>query len=149
MNDIFFHVATIGRYQSIVDELVYLIDNAKFDNIFVGIVGDGLVNLPKNYNILFRKKIDQYEFPTLEALQNHCLKTECNVLYIHTKGASSEYNEAIEDWRKYMSYFLIERSNECFEFLKHNDVCGVDWRKYPVQHFSVKNPSEKVRIYLA
>jgi len=137
-NNIFFHIATMGNYQEVVDEISSKI-NDKFDNVFVGIVGDKKVNIPSHYKILYQNDdVSNFEFLTLEHLQSYCKGHICNVLYVHTKGITAEpqYKEAIDDWRKYMTYFLVEKNDKCIEYLNEYDICGVDWRGHPVNHFS-------------
>lgn len=138
-NNIFFHIATIGNYQEVVDELVNLISKITlFSNIFVGIVGDGYVNLPNNYKILYRNSnLQSWEFPTLACIKDYCKNRNCNILYIHTKGVSAipQLKEAANDWRQYMSYFCIEKADKCINFLKEYDIVGVEWAVDPVPHF--------------
>ena len=79
------------------------------------------------------------------------IKENCNIFYIHTKGVSitesnmrfyhnsSDINhltECVNDWRKYMSYFIIKKYTDCLEILKSYDACGVNLCFNPQKHFS-------------
>ena len=62
------------------------------------------------------------------------------IMYFHTKGITKK-NEATEDWRRYMEYFVIENWPDCIEKLDEGfDCCGVLWNKFtPIglyPHFS-------------
>lgn len=143
---VFFHIATIGRYQDIVSELLEVIHDSgmyeAMDQLYVGIVGNGTVlDLNKNKTqIIYRSSdLENYEFPTLAILQRFaCENPAHSILYIHTKGVSTSapYIEAIDDWRRYMSYFNIMRFSDCINYLQTFDVCGVDWHIEPSPHFS-------------
>lgn len=140
---IFFHIATINHYQKIVDEIINLIIDSGLindvDKINIGIVGNGFVDLPINnkINILYQdSNLELFEFKTLNLLKGFARENESyNILYIHTKGTNSD-TKPINDWRKYMLYFLVEKYNECFKILENFDTCGVDLRKNPTLHYS-------------
>lgn len=86
-----------------------------------------------------------HEFFILNYLYKDCkdwLKNNDYILYFHSKGVSYDKNykhfENLQDWRRYMEYFLIYNYKKCIECLKNHDVCGVNWwddGKYP-PHFS-------------
>ena len=91
----------------------------KLDKIYIGALGDyeKLFNHP-SYNdnnkieiCYFSKDIAEMEFPTLTLIKDFCDSLEKNneILYIHTKGVRNPNSQYIEDWRKYMEYFLIEK----------------------------------------
>lgn len=141
----FFHVATIGKYQEVYNELIQTIVSSGLynylDHLFVGIVGDKPVDglgLDKLQILYQGENLDNYEFLTLRKLQILAYScTNHRILYIHTKGLTTAgYSEAISDWRRYMAYFVIERYKDCLGFLENYDVCGVDWRTNPAPHFS-------------
>ena len=67
------------------------------------------------------------EFPTLFGIQEMVgsLKPDNNILYLHTKGMRNN-GKGRHDWRRYMSYFLVNRSEVCLEALRNNyQTCGV------------------------
>ena len=118
MISVFFHIYPINGYGLIYDELRQLL----FKNI-------------KDFN--FHPYKENNEFDTLEELSKFCKENEsAKVLYIHTKGVTTPNNPCISDWRKYMSYFLIEKYDDCLNALKTVDACGVDWQEHPEPHFS-------------
>ncbi len=143
---VFLHVATVGNYQDVVDELITAIQKSGLYDLlyglFVGIVGNRPVN-NLNLNkvkILYQNgDLSRFEFDTLKELRRFAVENPCyKILYIHTKGVSADkqYIEAITDWREYMTYFNVERYEDCLRNLNDYDTCGVDWRTEPVPHFS-------------
>ena len=69
------------------------------------------------------------EFPTLLGIQEMAgsMLPQNNILYIHTKGMRNHGSKAA-DWRRYMSYFLVNRSEVCLEALSPHhgyQTCGV------------------------
>lgn len=139
----FFHIATIGNYKSVIEEIFNSICESgillEINQLNICIVGNGDVNIKNNEKIIIHRlgDIGLYEFPTLQILENTAQISDDNLFYIHTKGVGTENNECIDDWRKYMIYFIIKKYKKCNEELdKGFDVVGVDWRNEPVGHFS-------------
>jgi len=141
----------MNRYKIIVDEIIkkakIFLDNdcsEKFIcvNCIEGSINDIRIILDKNeikeYNLIDNNAND-YEYPTLEKLYDFAQKNDRNICYVHSKGINyniKQKNECLEDWRKYMLYFLLEKYETCIEKLKLNDTCGVDLRTEPVLHYS-------------
>jgi hypothetical protein len=118
------------------------------DSMYVSVIGDVE---------LFKKCIKDYEkikivlvtddpkvdeFAILQILHEDSKKLDAKILYFHAKGTSypkmHKHFENLQDWRRYMEYFLIYNYKKCIESLKNHDVCGVNWwdgGKYP-PHFS-------------
>jgi len=143
MNKIFVHIAKLGQYQMICDEIFTyikvsnILNNSKLYLSIVG-VGDDVI-VPIEHEIIYKNdNVRVGEFPILMKIRELSLNSEenCNVLYIHTKGASTPENECINDWRKYMLYFNITKYKECISILEDYDTCGVDLRYNPVLHYS-------------
>jgi len=142
-NIIFLHIATIGNYQQVVDEIFNYIQKSKtiFTSIYVNIAGnlDVIIpNLPTVSIFPNRSDLEEFEFTTLNKLKdfaNNCT-VETNILYIHTKGVTAANNLCISDWRQYMLYFNVERSQNALELLTINDAVGVDLVEEPTTHFS-------------
>ena len=109
-NICFIHIATIGNYQLIVDEIFSYIPNTKFNEILVNIAGSGQIQLPPEVTILGkRSNLNDFEFPTLNYLKDYCAKNkDSNVCYLHTKGVSTGNNICIDEWRQYMLYFNLQ-----------------------------------------
>lgn len=141
---VFIHVATIGNYQEIVNEIfesltkTNLINEA--DSINVCIVGNGDINTPKNKNIKINRtsNINIGEFYTLKQVEDYSKNTLTNdkILYIHTKGVTTPNNECVNDWCKYMLYFNVEKYEDAIKELKNNDTYGVDFVSEPTKHYS-------------
>jgi len=143
-NVIFFHIATINNWKDILDELFETIYNSglinEVEKIYVGLVGNEILHIQhEKIEILYNGVIEDCEFPTLNCLIDFCnLNLSSRVLYLHTKGVTAQphFKQAIDDWRIYMSYFVIKNYKMCLEKLNDYDVCGVDWVEHPVKHFS-------------
>lgn len=141
---VFFHIATIGNYQKIVDEIFDSLTETNLINVAdlinVCVVGNGNVNIPKNWNLKINQTSDINigEFYTLEQIEKHSRQTMTNdkILYIHTKGVTSSNNDCINDWRKYMLYFNVENHHQAIKALENYDTYGVDFVNEPVKHYS-------------
>ncbi len=149
MIKIFLHIATMGEYQKIFDELINKIEDSELIyncELNVCIVGDG--NLEeftkegyrsdiKFNNIKYHKvgSINEYEFPTLQFIEDN-IQDGDKVLYLNGLGVT---NDSIykQSWRKYLSYFNITKWEECVKALDNGyNTCGVDFRTDPVPHYS-------------
>jgi len=81
--------------------------------------------------------LDLCEFPTLEALRAAAKASpDTYYLYLHTKGVATPDSPCIDDWRRYMTYFLVERWKDCVKALEDHDTVGVDWRTDYSPHYS-------------
>ena len=94
---IYFHIATIGNYQEIVDEMFKVLIDSKLalqaKKINLCIVGTETVNYPKLENITVNQSddINFGEFYTLNKIKDFSDNVEINhkILYIHTKGVDN------------------------------------------------------------
>lgn len=145
----FMHICIANQWREIFDEQIQTIrESGLYDavnEIYFGIVGSPDVNFTK---ILQLKKfrlayvhpdLSQFEFMTLEFLHNFCQNNyDAKVFYIHTKGIST-YGKTcnppsparqrnIDDWRRYLEYYLITNYKRCVEELNTCDMVGVNWR---------------------
>jgi hypothetical protein len=106
----------------------------------VCVVGSGLLTIPPNHNIKINQTSDINigEFYTLKQIQTHCKDTMTNdrILYIHTKGVTTPNNECVNDWRKYMLYFNVEKHEQAIKELENYDTYGVDLVTEPTEHYS-------------
>lgn len=141
--NIFFHVATINNYQQVFEEIFQEISQSglfdKIDNLFLSVVGNGELNFKKNNKITHIKnsELNYGEFYTLQLIEDFCkTNTDCQILYLHTKGVSTPNNECIIDWRKYMTYFNVNQHEKCLKSLKTHNTCGVDLVTTPTTHYS-------------
>jgi hypothetical protein len=141
---IFFHVATIGQYQKIFDEIYMQIVESKLidtiESLNICVVGNGELKVQDNDKIKIYKNSDINfgEFFTLDLLKcfSDSLVENFKILYIHTKGVTAPDNPCIDDWRKYMTYFNIKQHKKCFDILSQYDSCGVDLVNEPCLHYS-------------
>lgn len=139
---IYFHVATIGEYQKIFDEIYSKIIKSglynNVDEVNICVVGDGKLNVQSNVKLHSDLDISKGEFFTLQKIEERSKSSNKNlkILYLHTKGVTTPHNQCIIDWRVYMTYHNVIRYNKCLKALDHCDACGVDFHKEPAKHFS-------------
>ncbi len=141
---IFFHVATIGEYQKVFDEIYTQIVESnlinKIETLNICVVGDGKLKVQDDNKIKIytNPDIDLGEFFTLDLLKcfSDSVVENCKILYIHTKGVTTPNNLCIDDWRQYMTYFNINQYQNCFDALDEHDSCGVDLVTEPAVHYS-------------
>lgn len=141
---IYFHIATIGKYQEIFDEIYSqivesnLIDKINFINLCV--VGEGELIVPPHKKIKIYKDscVESGEFFTLNLIKVFSDSVDKNykILYLHTKGVTTPNNLCIDDWRQYMTYFNVNQYQRCFDILEEYDSCGVDLVSEPAIHYS-------------
>ena len=144
LNQIYFHIATIGKYQDIFDEIYSQIIESnlinKVGSINLCIVGQGDLIIRENDKIKIYQDSDisSGEFFTLDLLKTFSDSVEQNhkILYLHTKGVTTPDNPCIDDWRKYMTYFNINQYEKCLYSLNQYDSCGVDLVNDPTLHYS-------------
>ena len=144
LNQIYFHIATIGKYQDIFDEIYSQIIESNLTNqvgsINLCIVGQGDLIIQENDKIKIYQDSDisSGEFFTLNLLKTFSDSVEQNhkILYLHTKGVTTPDNPCIDDWRKYMTYFNINQYEKCLYSLNQYDSCGVDLVNDPTLHYS-------------
>jgi len=95
--------------------------------------------LPEKYKIVHQaEKSTEYERKILEFLYSFSQTNDAKVWYIHTKGLShygKETYKRVNDWRKYMEYFIIKRWRQCNNDLDKYDIAGVNFLAEP-PHFS-------------
>lgn len=143
-NYCFLHICTIGdRFQQITNEILELIQTSNLlphlKKIYISIAGTDAVQLPSWQQIKVdptRKLLTDFEFTTLNLIQQFSKIKEGNILYIHTKGVSTPPNICIDEWRKYMLFFNIVKFNKALQLLEDYDAVGVDLVDTPVLHFS-------------
>jgi len=144
---IFYHVCAVNNYKSIVrDQLSKIIFSGLFDvvsDVFVTIVGEFaddceqfLSQFGPKVKVIKKDKFDtSFERLTLLNIPNYIDKTDL-FLYIHSKGVTKPENEAVQDWRWMMEYFLIKRWRECLKALESHHVVGCKFQGWPKPHFS-------------
>jgi hypothetical protein len=78
----------------------------------------------KKYNLIQVR--NSYEYDAIDMIWNDCQKENINVCYVHAKGITRPDNECTSDWRKYMSYFMIEKWEDRVKDLVDCDCTGVN-----------------------
>jgi hypothetical protein len=131
------------RHLSIMKEFLDAIESSKVSDevdVIVCTVGGGGCSQPWYDEKLNCEEFQVGEFHTLGVLKDFANKSQTNVPvgYIHTKGLVNGWdNPCISDWRKYMTYFIVERMKDCNEYVMGGfDAVGVDWSELPNRHFS-------------
>jgi len=155
---LFYHAYIYGNnYVSIMSETFRLLVSSKLfeacDKLYIGVYEeanaqpqDGISWLKHFWSISNKVEIIQYsvndeERSTMLHLKEYCKNNPDDyVLYFHAKGIT-KYNQATQDWRRYMEYFNIERWQDCVTKLNEGyDCCGVMWNSKTPQgnypHFS-------------
>jgi hypothetical protein len=139
---IFIHITLIEGWLTIFNDQISKIKECglydKVEKIHLGILGNlkifiesTVFNDPK-FNILYiDSKVELYEIHTINHIKNICNKIEnvdnndLYILYIHTKGVRNAGNKDVtKSWRSMMEYFLIEKHNECLNYLEYYDCIG-------------------------
>lgn len=137
----FMHVATHGPWRAVVDELFDAMKSsglhAKMDRLHLTILGSEPFEPADDKVSVIHRSPDflEYEFPTLSRLHQFCASNDASIFYVHTKGVFRT-SEAVDDWRRYMTHFVITRHQDCLDALADHDVCGVNWHTSPWPHFS-------------
>ena len=155
MINIFYHAALMGdRYDEIILSAFKKIKSSGLyeaaDSITMGVLGDGEIELEKSGEygkvkiVRISSSLEKCERPTMQMLWDHAQENDGEYFYLHTKGVANLCGKHIkdgyyfvEDWRKYMEYFNIERWEFCIKSLKSGyDCVGVNYKEYPWKHFS-------------
>lgn len=128
---VYYHIYAVDGVESIIDEQLSLLQkNFNFNfNLNVGIACTGENKNISNVIKTLNKNITNYtirdvrikasEFTTLDSMLDdiNLIKNNDFIFYFHTKGASKMYDSnynCIEDWRKLMMYFNVERVKDVF-----------------------------------
>lgn len=145
----FIHVCIANQWRKILNEQIRAIWESGLydavDEVYFGVVGSPDTNLIKDFQLEKFKlayahpDIAQFEFLTLEFLHNFCRNNyNAKVFYIHTKGIST-YGKVcnppspgrqknIDEWRRYLEYYIIKKYKVCVKELDTCDMVGVNWR---------------------
>jgi len=125
---------TSGLYDKVTEIRCGVLGTSSETDLSHPIFNDSKVKL-----LFHSTNLDQYERPTLERLYEDSVEASDNfsVLYIHTKGVRyNGTNVCVTDWVDYLTYFNIEKHNDCLLHLQNNNVVGVNLVPTPSPHFS-------------
>lgn len=121
------HGCTLPGNQVILEELLGLIASSR--------LGDALTACVVH---TIGDPVTRYETPVVPILRSlAALHPTAYVLYLHTKGVRQHGHAAA--WRRYMTYFLVERWREAVDVLQWDgaDAVGCDLLgSRPTRHFS-------------
>lgn len=124
---IFFHVAVLGRWSSIYDEVINALEASGILRnavLHISVVGEGFNKDVGRYSFTHQtNNTAQYEYPTLKMLHEHCKTHEGAVLYLHTKGAT-RYAHTVDHWRNMMLHFTVKKWQTAIHYLHEYDAVG-------------------------
>lgn len=146
---IYFHICILNNWIEISNKLWEAIVVSglynKVDEIRCVVLGTPVDLVP---TFLFDTKVkvlyqdpdmSQFERIILHIIHNEALNAteEFRILYIHSKGIThNNQNPGVNDWLDYMSYFNIQRHEQCMRELEQCDAVGVNLQTEPHVHFS-------------
>jgi hypothetical protein len=145
---IYLHICAIGHWEIVVKRLLDRIKSSglydKIDELRFSLLGDyahlsnDLLQDPKYKNVLWSSDLKLYEACTLNKIWYASREEEpFNVLYLHSKGVTHDpSNTQITNWVEYLTYFNVDRYKDCLEYLKNNDVVGVNISTDTSLHYS-------------
>ena len=143
----FFHVALMNGFGGLAIALEMhgrVLESGLYDasdRIHVGIVGDlSQASFLMDYVFTRYSKYAvehispntlEFEWPTLQKMQEHCKANEDDVWYAHTKGARNcrpdvpnRIQKNIRDWRGVMCHEVMSKHAECKQLLQEHDAVG-------------------------
>lgn len=148
---IFIHSCNLGNTQQLKDLCNLIISTRlieKVDWVYINNTGIDL-DKEKLFNFEYKEKFiinnyssdtNLFELPTIYMLKSFSVYNKgVKILYLHTKGVSSyvETNKILKTnvklWVDYMTYFLIEKHEECLNLLDKYYTVGVEFLK---NHYS-------------
>jgi len=148
---IFYHIFLENDWKKILIEQVNKLIEFKLDlvaNIKVGVVYSrfheeeqneliSILNRLNNFEIILNSQEDSTgEGQTIKEMKKFCdtLTSNLKILYFHTKGISQQNSEReipVNEWRKMMEFFLIEKWDNCIQKLDEGyDCCGVNYQNH-------------------
>ena len=149
-----YHMAAVGEYKMIVQQhFGRLIFSGLYDivqGIYCFILGASEEELKEASALVQRygrkvivagtsTNLTLYERFTLLGIRAH-LEPGDVFLYMHSKGAKPRNAESwarVADWTFYMQYFVLKQHHACRRLLSEGfDVCGVDFKSIPHEHYS-------------
>lgn len=142
-NICYIHVCNINLGLQILKSMIDYIKNSNLYNLLESIniclVGNTSIFIIENLK-KYDKKINfcfynpnpkLYEYPCLNCLWELSKDTNCNILYMHTKGANSLNDDHENEWRKYLLYFMVDKFQDCLKKINYfgYDTVGCDMIK--------------------
>lgn len=145
----FVHSFTRGGRTGILEEILEAVEASgllsRLDRLYVFNVGDA-IELRRRFEghggrvrlVNLTPDATPGERPTLDLARTFAtFHPDARILYLHTKGASHEPpSPNVEDWRRLMLHFVVERHEEALAALESADAVGCDLLESPRRHFS-------------
>jgi hypothetical protein len=127
---VFYHIYQVGNWQKIFNEQFGAVEQSGLfdaaDFINFGINGTMGVEHPKIHSVINDNQ-HMEETETLKSLLDFSINNPgYKTLYIHTKGVN-KYVNLMDDWRKMMNYFCVERWEEVVPLLDVYDAVGCNY----------------------
>ena len=146
---IIYHVALMGCWKDVLKYQLKELESSQLlmnsNKVFITAVGKkehisilkifiNSMNLRFKFNIEHCGDLDLYEFPGIGKVQEIAKKYPLSrILYIHSKGASyctqnftSQQLKNRSQSMKFLTYSVITKWRECYNFLDYYDTCGPD-----------------------
>ncbi|WP_371347500.1 hypothetical protein [Ancylobacter sp. IITR112] len=147
---IFLHVATIGRYNEVMNEVLGAISSSKHPHLIrsieVNIVGQGEVTVdrddPRLTLIRRHDDVTIFEIPTLQSIHNYSkMNPGENILYFNCLGGRhlGAGFHIRKTWRQMLYQYYIDDMRDCLTALSQSDACGIFWHEKPLPHFASNN----------
>ncbi|MBE7169297.1 MAG: class I SAM-dependent methyltransferase [Williamsia sp.] len=143
---VFYHLACMGNWQQVFEEQMVQLGQNGFYHINLTVLGTSeevgtAIRICRRSSVeptlVFQaEELDQFERPTLLAIEAYAKENGGYVLYLHSKGVSNPADTTKTKWRRLMMRELVEKWESCLLQLPCYDVTGVNWREMPpTSHF--------------
>lgn len=143
---IFLHSCNLGD-TSVLTSMINFVNNQKLlekvDWMFVNNIGKDIkIDHPKIRYVNYSPDVNNHENCTMNLIRMFSkFNRDVKILYLHTKGVtysskSLQIPQNIQDWTNLMTYFLVEKHEECMRLLDTYDAVGVNKQEKPYHHFS-------------
>jgi hypothetical protein len=127
---VFYHVYQIDNWQELFNEQFGAIERSGLldaaDFVHLGINGSSVLEYPK---VISHINPNQHmeETETLKSLLGFSKENPgYRILYVHTKGVG-KHIDLMDDWRKMMNYFCINKWEEVVPLLDKYDAIGCNY----------------------
>jgi hypothetical protein len=124
---IFFHVATLGRWSDVYDEIITSLESSGILNnatLHISVVGEHFNKDVSKYQYIHQTNdIKTFEYPTLHSVWQHAHRHTGAVLYLHTKGATRP-GVAVDCWRQMMLHFNVKKWQHALHHLYNHHATG-------------------------
>jgi hypothetical protein len=135
---VFIHACQINHWQAILLEQFRCLERsglmAKAEAVHLAIVGgQRKPPLPPKARVeVHHGDVKAFEFPGIQLVWDWAQKLppDARLLYMHGKGLSRPNNRAMQNWRRYLLSWVVERHDAFLAATDEHDIAGVDF----IQH---------------